>query len=43
LRQQLERLDRLPLQVEKTRFDVRRARLGLGNTLHAGDQERPAV
>ena len=42
LRQQLERLERLPLQVEEARLDLRRTRRRLRNVQHARRQERPA-
>ena len=42
LGQQLDGLDGLRLQIDKARFDLRRAHAGLGNLHDARDQERPA-
>ncbi len=43
LRQQLHRLDRLPLEVHEARFDVVRHRRRLGDPQHPRHEERPAV
>ena len=43
LRQQLDRFERLRLQIDEPRLDLRRARVGLGDVQHARDQERPAA
>ena len=42
LRQKLERLQRLALEVQEARFHLGRLRLLVRNALHARDQERPA-
>ena len=42
LGQQLDGLDGLRLEIDKARFDLRRAHARLGNLHDAGDQERPA-
>ena len=39
LRQQLRSLDRLPLQIEESRLDFRRAGRGFGNIENAGRQK----
>ena len=43
LRQQLDRLERLRLEIDEARLDLRRLGVGLGNAQHARDQERPAA
>ena len=43
LRQQLQGLDGLALQVEEARLDLGAARVRLGDAHDAGDQERPAA
>ena len=43
LRQKLQRLERLPLQIEEARLDFGTARGGLGNAGNLGHQERPAL
>ncbi len=42
LRQQLDRLDRLRLQIDEARLDLRAAHARFGNVQHARDHERPA-
>ena len=43
LRQQLDRFERLRLQIDEARLDFGRARVRLGDLQHARDQERPAA
>ena len=43
LRQELQRLERLPLEIEEAGFDLRRPGRGLLEPFDAGDQERPAA
>ena len=43
LRQQLDRLDGLRLEIDEARLDLRRAHARLGNLHDARDQERPAA
>lgn len=43
LRQQLDRLDGLRLEMDEPGLDLGRARFGLGQAQHAGDEERPAA
>ena len=42
LRQELDRLDRLALEMKETGLDLVRRRSGLGNPFRLGDEERPA-
>ena len=43
LRHELQRLHRLPLQIEEARLDLGRAHVGLLDALDAGEHERPAA
>ena len=43
LRQELDRLERLRLEIDEARLDFRRLCIRLGNAQHARDQERPAA
>ena len=43
LRQQLDRFQRLRLQIDETRLDFRCARVRFGDLRHARDKERPAA